>query len=81
MEDLQVKTFFNGDGYTVTGNTKVGDDLVRNNPDDGIMRATATPSGHLSFVGNSDSLIIDDRDGANLSINASVAAQNKPVGI
>jgi len=77
--DLEIKTLVNGDGYTVTGNTKAGGDLVqnRNDPEDGLMRPEGA-SGDVGFVRDSASLITGDGD--NLSINAPVAASHKPVG-
>ncbi|MDR0445352.1 MAG: hypothetical protein LBG98_03685 [Puniceicoccales bacterium] len=79
MADLQVKTFVNNEGYAVTGNTVRGEDLLREDANDGIMRPKAH-SGDIGFVGNSPSLIIDEKDTYNPSVNASVAAQNKPSG-
>jgi hypothetical protein len=79
MADLQVKTFVNNDGYIVTGNTVKGEDLLQKNTDDGIMHPKAFP-GDIGFVGDSPSLTIGKGDIHNPSINAPVAAQNKPNG-
>lgn len=81
MGDLQLKTLVNDDGYTVTGNTRVGEDLVHNpnDPDEGIIRPKS-PSGDVAFVGESDSLFIGGSDSLNPAVNAPVAAQNRPVG-
>jgi hypothetical protein len=80
MGDIQMKTFVNNDGYTVTGNTAAGEDLRRNSADEGIMRSK-TSSGDIGFVGNSDSLIIGGRDFYRLSVDAPIAAENKPSGM
>jgi hypothetical protein len=79
MGDLQVKTFVNSDGYTVTGNTTMGEDLLQSSVDDSIMGPEES-SGDIEFTGNSDSLVIGGGDVYNPSINAPVAAENKPGG-
>ncbi|MDR2377393.1 MAG: hypothetical protein LBD54_01410 [Puniceicoccales bacterium] len=81
MADIQVKTLINNDGYTVTGNTSAGEDLINEieELDEGIMRPKS-PSGDVGFVRESDSLTIGGSDNLNPAVNAAVAAQNKPVG-
>ncbi|MDR2420333.1 MAG: hypothetical protein LBD40_03460 [Puniceicoccales bacterium] len=79
MGDLQIETVTNSGRHIAAKNVNANEDLFQNNAEDGITRSKES-SGDIGFVGDSDSLVIGGGDAHNPSVNAPVAAQNKPAG-